>query len=205
MLTQSAYVPGADQLYLIARQDASWRSRGHRVEIAPGVMYGVRDWLALGAHIHAGAGRNDSLSYDATRPYVQLRLTPQLASLAVALRLDYLAMRDRHVEDEVRAAGLVSYSANEFTYTFGIDYSRDTGSNGDDMWVAHGGVRAQVSRRVAYGLETHSALARRGSTELLLGAFVDPSPRFSVHIGVGSGIIRGPGITLRSELIWRLH
>jgi hypothetical protein len=205
MLTHSAYLPGADQLYLIARQDATWRSSDHRFELAPGVMYGVRDWLALGTHLHAGAGRSDSLSYDATRPFVQVRMTPRLSSLAIALRLDYLATRDRHIDDQVHAAGLVSYAANEFTYAFGIDYARETGSNGRDMWIAHGGVRAQVSRRVAYGLETHSGLTRRGSTELLLAAYVDPSPRFSVHIGAGSGIIRGPGITLRSELIWRLH
>jgi hypothetical protein len=205
MLTQTAYVPGADQSYLISRQDASWRRRGYRLDLAPGVLHGVTEWLAVGVQTHAGMGRGDSLSYDATQPFVQLRVTPRLSALAVGLRLDYLAMRDRHVDDQVQLASLVSYSADDFTYAFGLNYLRETGSNGHDAWVMHGGIRAQVSRRVAYGLETHSALTRRGSTELLLAAYVDATPRLSVHLGLGSGIIRGPGVTLRSELIWRLQ
>jgi hypothetical protein len=205
MLGESAYVPGTDQLYLVSRQDASWRSGDHRIDVSPGIMYGAREWLTLGVDGEFVKPRGDSVGYEVTRPYVQVRITPRLSALALGLRFDYRARHDADLDDEVLLTGLLSYSADDWTYSFALRYLRDAGSGGDDAWGFHGGIRGQVSRRIGYGLETLSGLTGKASTELLLATYVDPMPQLSLHVGVGTGIVRGPALTLRTELIWRLQ
>ncbi len=206
LLAESAFVAGAGHTYLSSRQDVAYRSRGRSWGAwEPGLFYSATEWLTLGAHSELGKRRGESLRYEATEVGAQVRLTPRPMALALGARLAYAHPRDSDEDGYMGVSGIVSYAADDWLYSFNLNYGRETAAGFEETWRYGAGIQGQVSRRVAYGLEAQGTLRRRGSLELMAGAYLDPQPGWSVHLGLGTGIIRGPGLSLRSEIIYRLR
>ncbi len=206
LVTDSGYLSGADQLYLISPFEARYRSRGRSgADWDPGVRYGLTEWLTLGLQSETGKQRSEDWTYDGTRAMAQVRLTPRPMRLALGTRLDYVHPRRSSDDGRWQLRNIVSYRADEWIYSANLDYSRDTRSDYDDQWGYALALKGQVSPRVAYGMELRGTIERGSTLEGLFGAYIDPDPKLSVHVGLGSGIVRGPGLIFRTEVIVRLR
>jgi hypothetical protein len=206
LLTDSGYLTGADKLYLVSPFEARYRTRGRSgADWDPGVRYGLTEWLTLGLNSETGKRRGDDWRYDGTNAMAQVRLTPRPMRLALGTRFDYFHPRRSDEDGRWQVRNIASYKSDEWTYSAHIDYSRETRSDYEDLWSYALALKGQVSPRVAYGLELAGTIERSGTLKGLVGAYIDPDRDFSVHLGIGSGIVRGPGLTFRAELIARLR
>ena len=202
LVVQTAHLPERGTGYALARMDfLSDITEESRFE--PSVLYGATDWLTLEMHAHFGREENQSFRYESVAPAARFRLTPVDRPFAAGVSAEYEFAHGQQHEDAIELAGVLSYENGAWIASGNILYDRERKGSGE--WGYAAGARYTFRQRHGVGIELVGSLESHGSSQMLLGYYGMLSDVFSINIGVGTGIDRGPDWAAYSAFIWQFR
>lgn len=202
LLTESPRLPQAGGGYLYVQQN--YLSMGRNLyQMEPGILFGVsrRFAVALPARLAKPQGR--SARYDATAPSMFFRLTGPRQRLYAGLAARYEVAHQSDDRDRFIGTLSAGHETRRYLAALNLIFDREAGETRE--WGYAGAIRVNIARRHAAGVEVRGMLHRDSTSEALVGYYGRLSPNFTVNMGVGTGITRGPDWTARTTFVWRFR
>jgi hypothetical protein len=197
---ETSHLPEPGTGYAFARTD---RLRGDETEteVAPAVLFGAADWLAVEVHAHYAKVDGEALRYEAVAPALHFRLTPSNQQLSFGISTEYELAHSSDDSDVLDLAAVLGYQMYRWTFAGNLTYERLSGEAGE--WGYALGVRNTFKERHGLGVELIGSLESEGSGEVLIGYYGELAPRFTLNAGLGAGFDGGPDRTARVGVIWQ--
>jgi hypothetical protein len=197
---ETAHLPEPGTGYAFARVDRV-REDGTETEIAPAVLFGATDWLAVEVHAHYAKVDGESLHYEAVAPALHFRLTPSNQQFSFGISTEYEVAHSSDDKDVLDLAAVFGYQMYRWTFAGNLTYERLSGESGE--WGYALGVRNTFKARHGLGVELIGSLESGGSAELLIGYYGELAPHFTLNAGLGTGIDGELDHTARAGVIWQ--
>jgi hypothetical protein len=227
LLSQTAELPHPGQLFLIPRQDYVEADEGE-IEFEPTLLFGATERLALEVHGHVAKEGGGDFEYESTAPAFHLLLTTPHASWGLALSGEYefshVGGEEAHAEepeehgtdesdepahegvDRAEARLVFSIRRADRLVALNLIASEAQTSGADVEWAYSAGFRSDLREGVAWGIEAQGDLESDAAHEALVGLYFEPSQRWTVNAGVGTGIgDDAPDLTVRTAVVFRLR
>jgi hypothetical protein len=206
LLTQTAELPHAGQIFILSRQD--WVDEGDESEIEwePTFLFGVSGRFTVEVHSHvAREGSGESFEYESTAPALHLRLTPQDAAWGVALSAEYeiASLDDEADRAEAWLVASRRFGSSLVALNLGAEEEQEDEAEVEWGWAI--GFRSPLSDKVDWGLEAAGGFEADSQREGLVGFFFEPGERWSLLVGAGTALgDEGPDLSVRTSFVWRI-
>lgn len=203
LLAQTAELPHPGQLFLVSRQD-SIDAGEEELEWEPTLLLGVGSRFALELHAHVAREEGESFRYEATAPAFQWRLTPRRARWGLALAGEYEFAALDEEPDRAEARLIVSRPVGRSRLALNLVAAEEREEGSAVEWSYAAGFRRRLAGVVDWGLEAEGDLEGPSRHEVLLGCYAEPSERWTVNVGAGTGMDESElDLSVRTALIWR--
>lgn len=200
LLVQTAHLPERGTGYDLMRMD--FISEAHdETEFEPAVLYGATDLMTVELHAHYEKEEGESTRYESVAPAAHFRFTSRGQPFAAGLSAEYEFAHNSHDEDVVELAGVFGYETPTWNLSANILYEKESGSSRE--WGYAVGARYNLGEQHGIGVEVLGSFESHGSSEMMLGYYGTISESFSINVGIGTGIDKGPDWAARTAFIWR--
>ncbi len=204
LLTQTADLPHPGDFYLVPRQDVIDEADGDEIEFEPTFLVGAADWLALEVHGHVAKRGGESFDHESTAAAFHVRVTPAQAPLRVGVSAEYEFSHLDERDDRIEVRLVASKVFGGALLAFNVMADEELRDGVDADWGYLIGFRKGVSDRLAWGLEAQGSL-EEPKHEALVGFYLDPMRRFTVNLGVGTGLRDSEiDFSLRTAVVWHV-
>lgn len=204
LFSQTADLPHPGELYLLPRQDFTDEGDVEEVEFEPTILFGAAGRLALEVHAHIAKEGGDPLEHESTAGVLHFRITPPESSFRVGVSAEYELSNTDALEDRIEFRFVVSKTLPGSILALNIvaDEKRQDREGADGGYSI--GFRREISGRAAWGIEAQGIL-EESEHEVLVGLYFDPTSRFTVNVGAGTGLGDSEvAFSVRTALVWRL-
>ncbi len=204
LLAQTAELPHAGQLFLVARQDWIDEGEEQEIEAEPTLLWGATDRLTLELHAHVARPSGGSFELEAVAPAVTWRLTPVASPWGLALSAEYEFAESDEEADRTEARLALSRELARARWALDLVAEEAQEDEAEVEWGYAAGFRHRLRERLDWGLEAAGGFESEAAEEALLGLYFDPGARWTVQLGAGTALgDEGPDLTLRTAVVWR--
>lgn len=205
LLTQTAELPHAGQLFLLSRQDGVDEGDEEEIEFEPTLLYGVTNRFALEVHSHVAREGSESFEYESTSPALHVGLTSHDASWGLAASAEYEISSLGDHEDRAEARLIASRNFGSSLLAFNVIAEEEQEAEADVEWGWVVGYRRTASAAWSWGLEASGGFESDTEREGLVGLFFEPNDRWTLLLGAGTALgDDGPDVSIRTSLVWRV-
>lgn len=213
---QTAHVPHSGEIYGVLRQDYVKQEEGEGAEFGPGLVVGIRDWVAAELHGHGTKSAGENAVYEGVAPALHFRFTPRQNPLALGLSMEYEFAdeaeeaehgeeheAEHHHGDVFETAAVVAYEADNWMLAVNALYEDESGGDSGVFGFALG-ARADMVSGHALGVELLGEESE-GATQITFGYFGELAHHLTLNLGAGSGIQSDLDSVVKTSLIWHFH
>jgi len=201
LLVQTAHLPEQGTVYALARVDQL--SEDHdETEFEPAMLYGATNRLAVEVHAHYEKEEGEPSNYESLAPAIHFRLTPIGNAFSVGVSAEYEITHDSSEENAFELATVFGYQGGRWMAAGNVLYGKRSGESSE--WGYSAGVRRTLGGKHGVGVELLDSFESFETSEVLIAYYGELSERFTLNVGIGTGLDEGPDRTARLGFIWRL-
>ncbi len=206
LLVESYELPHPGQAFLLA-DFADVRDETDAVEVTPSVLAALGSRFAFEMHVHLAKDGGEAWKYDATAPAIHVALTPPESERTwkMGLSAEYEIAAHGTDSNRFEARWVVMREGDPSDLTFNLIAARQVVEGRDDTLGYAVGFRPDRERRVGWGVEAQGTFGRAEVHEVLAGLYSELSERWTLKLGVGTGLgPQSPSLTARFGIVCRL-
>jgi hypothetical protein len=205
LLVESDEMPHERQLFFFSSQDLIHAEGEDEIELAPALLYGLNERVAIETHAHFAKAPGESLRYEAIAPALRVNLNSPMsdAPLRLGVAAEYEIARGDE-PDTFESRLIAAYRTSDVNFTVNLVAGRARGEGEEWEWGYAAGLRPYPERRLGVGIEALGSLSGPSTHEILGGVYFT-GDRLTLKAGVGKGFGEaGADWTVRTGLVVRL-
>lgn len=204
LIVESYDIPRPGDVYALASASYEKDNSAEGWQLEPAVLIGAFPRLA--AEVHAHFVKDDdtgSFRYEAIAPSIHFQLTDRASTspIQVGLSAEYEIAAD-DASDVLEGRLIVEKGFSNAKLSLNIIVEHVASEDTEFGYAA--GIRMEINRIIATGLEVQGSLEAEGTHDALVGVYFEPAERFTLKVGAGTGFgANGLDVAARVGAIYR--
>jgi hypothetical protein len=204
LLVESYELPHSGELYFVPIQAWIRMEGSNTLEAEPSFLLGMFPRLAIELHGHIVKEGGEPWLYEATAPAVHIQFTPHDSSfpLQIGASVEYEFAHHHNEPDRLETRLIIEPAFHGHRLALNLIGERE--EEGDATMAYAVGYRREFTEQFSVGMEGNGELKDVGNHEVLATVYTEPIERFTLKLGVGTGL--GPDasdISVRTGFVWR--
>ncbi|MGA7615058.1 MAG: hypothetical protein WBX15_07745 [Thermoanaerobaculia bacterium] len=185
LLVESFELPEPGETYLVLAPSYLKRDSGSEIALEPSILVGMKERLAIEAHVHASREQGENFRYEAVAPAVHWEISDPWSFTAWkgGVSAEAEIAKDGPDRYEVRFVESRHFDRSMFVANLIAAHG-----GGDPHAVVPGyaaGWRLRIDRSLAFGIEATGMRGERATDEALAAVYSEPIEGVTVKLGVG--------------------